>query len=549
MESIAAFEELGVSETDGLENGMLAAVTKDGEVSIFSSPFHFVKVKDAKSLKEERKQLTRKPIATLKVTRPDKSSVALQIVSASFQGDELVIAVAESVTNVSFERVPWRDEHGGLRLEGESVIMKARIDGHESTINGVKDMGKVQIDESQTIIENGGHVDDNVMAIDPPQPEVIDISSGEEESSEESEGDDEAEEAIAPKLTNGIQHDDAEMEETSQGNADTEMVEAEAEAEPVEEEEPTFGDLLRQKNDGLIDVSATFHPDGPDHNLIPYDSSRPLEIPSGLSMGTVLAQSLRTNDTALLESCFRVEDLKIVRATIERLDSSLATVLLTKLAEKLHSRPGRAGTLMVWVQWTMVAHGGYLASRPDVVSKLKALNRVIAERASSLGPLLRLKGKLDMLEAQMHLRKNVQRQEKGYGAEIEDMEGITYIEGQEESSSEDEVEDNAVDATLNLPPNTFKPSSDDDEEMEDFNDFESEYEEGSESNLDDSESDREKRFIDDEASSTDNENSEEEEVNYDDKDSVSGFDTDSSDGDSEIGIDLERVVNGVKRKR
>jgi U3 small nucleolar RNA-associated protein 5 len=59
--------------------------------------------------------------------------------------------------------------------------------------------------------------------------------------------------------------------------------------------------------------------------------------------------------------------LLVIRATIQRLASLLTGILLQKLTERLHKRPGRAGNLILWAQWTLVTHGGYLATQPDLI--------------------------------------------------------------------------------------------------------------------------------------------------------------------------------------
>ena len=89
-----------------------------------------------------------------------------------------------------------------------------------------------------------------------------------------------------------------------------------------------------------------------------------------------------------------------------------------------------------------MAHGGYLASQPDLLKRLTSLHRVIKDRASSLQALLSLKGKLDMLEAQMNLR-NAMRERSRIDHDIDEDEddGVIYVEGQEESDSEDDVAD------------------------------------------------------------------------------------------------------------
>ncbi|KAI5288932.1 Small subunit (SSU) processome component [Ascosphaera acerosa] len=140
--------------------------------------------------------------------------------------------------------------------------------------------------------------------------------------------------------------------------------------------------------------------------LQPTADSTEMTPPStSASLSAVLSQALRTNDAALLESCFHTTDAATVRATIQRIDSSLAAALLARLAERLAQRPGRHGPLLVWLQWTCVAHGGSVAAAAGAARQLADVFRVMDERSAVLAPLLLLKGKLDLLDAQLGLRR------------------------------------------------------------------------------------------------------------------------------------------------
>ena len=410
----------------------LAAVNRDGLLELFPAPFEFITSntqKDSTKPGSRPKRMTRKATALIKITRPDQAGTVVPLINASFQGNEIVMAWTEGGVKLMFERIQWRDEKtGNFLVSGTKEIIRGK-DGPgvgAVVMNGVKDMGLSHVDESHTVVANGEEVDDEVqMAVAPP--EVIDISSGEEESEF---GDFDVDRA--PEQTSEL----SKPEDT-----DIDMADAEAKAVGDDEEEepgePSFGDLIRANAPETVDVAATFAE--PNVQALTSSGERSLQLPSGVSLSTVLAQSLRTNDATLLETCFTVSDLSMVRTTIERLDSSLATVLLQRLAERLHNRPGRAGSLMVWIQWTLVAHGGYLAGQPAVMKKLASLHRVVKERANSLQSLLSLKGKLDMLEAQMNLRKSMQgRSQNAINGDDDDEDDVIYVEGQEESSSEDE---------------------------------------------------------------------------------------------------------------
>lgn len=529
----------------------LAAVNKDGVLEIFPEPFDFGSVssiKDSENLKDRMKQRTRKAAAQIRIRRPDKTSSLVPLLNASFQGSDIALAWVEGGVNILFDVVHWRDEAtGNLLLKDLTDIVKAKSGAGVGAVvmNGVKDMGKSHVDESRTLVANGGDTEDVPMRDNPP--EVIDISSGEEES--------EFEEDVAP--AQAAESSAREGGKKPGSDADVEMddlgarkdgaqEDLDADAAPGEDEEvaePSFGDLIRAHAPGAVDVQASFI-DTNLQSLVPTSDRSLLQLPSGMSLGTVLTQSLRTNDTNLLETCFHVRDLATIRATIERLDSSFATVLLQRLAERLHSRPGRAGSLMVWIQWTLVAHGGYLAGQPEVMKKLASLHRVVKDRANSLQSLLSLKGKLDMLEAQMNLRKSMQVRSRAANAIDEDNEeGVIYVEGQEESSSEEKEQNGMAENATDPPQSTAGAKAQDLTDEADYDtigsDADSDEEDSEDEMLtttngivdtehEDSES-QEEGLSDEAASSTDNDSVDEASEDDIDHDSI---DADSSDGDT-----------------
>ncbi|KAI4743874.1 NUC189-domain-containing protein [Aureobasidium sp. EXF-12298] len=350
--------------------------------------------------------------------------------------------------------------------------------------NGIKDSRADRVDESKAQVEQ--HEAD--------APEVVEISSG-DESSVYSGSDDEADDT--KPATNG-HHD-----------ADAVMADADEDMEDGAEGQ-SFGDMLQAAHPETIDVQSAFadREEGT-QALVPMNQDRSLALPTATSLGTVLTQALRTNDRDLLETCFQMTDLPSIRSTIQRLQSPLVASLLQRLAERLHKRPGRAGNLMVWVQWSLVSHGGYLASQPDVLKKLKTLSRVIKERANGLQSLVTLKGKLDMLNAQIELRKSVQEIRDGRfddGDNVDD--DVIYVEGQDDLSSDDEDDLISNAGDLSMVNGADQASSDVEEEEAGEGMFDEEAEEtsddeGEELSDEDEESDEVEEEEDDESSDDD----------------------------------------------
>ncbi|RYO82341.1 hypothetical protein DL766_007179 [Monosporascus sp. MC13-8B] len=270
---------------------------------------------------------------------------------------------------------------------------------------------------------------------------VIEISSDSGSSEYELSDGDEQEKAGTSTTSNGVVHNEEAPRQLNalksarsipDENGDVDMnipspnqpTDGESDQEPTA---PTFGDLVRANE--TIDVPSALSAHQSNALTTP---GRTLAPPSSASLGTVLTQALRTDDTDLLESCLHTTDLATVRNTIQRLNSTLAGTLLTKLASRMHRRPGRAGSLMTWVQWTLIAHGGALATQPGLSKKLSELHRVLEERSRGLNSLLALKGKLDLLDAQMQLRRGTHRNIDSDDDEGEDgEEGVVYVEGED----------------------------------------------------------------------------------------------------------------------
>ncbi|KAF2839506.1 NUC189-domain-containing protein [Patellaria atrata CBS 101060] len=336
-------------------------------------------------------------------------------------------------------------ENNGLKSliseEGDGRRLKAVM------VNGVKDKQKSKVDESRSIVGSGLSNGDVDMkdAGKGGRPDIVEISSDSSEDDDSDLEDDQDVEQDKVPLLNG---DSKSQAANVPSPPDTPMADIEDSKAGTEEqkdedaviEEPSFGELLQAHAPNPIDVDASLvGPASHNQHLVPASGNRVLSAPSVNSLGTVLTQALRTSDNQLLESCFEMTNLDSVRSTIERLSSTLVSSLLNKIAERLHRRPGRAGHLMVWIQWSLVCHGGYLATQPDVVRTLSHLNRVIIERSNGLQPLLSLKGKMDMLSAQLDLRKKMQR---SAAFNNEDDEGVIYVEGQEvDETDSDAVED------------------------------------------------------------------------------------------------------------
>jgi U3 small nucleolar RNA-associated protein 5 len=200
--------------------------------------------------------------------------------------------------------------------------------------NGVKN-ARDQVDESTAVVGGGQHGD---IEMEDAGKQVIEISSAEEESEDESSEDDDptqagADDEAAPAVNGEGEQEDGLIQDGT-----------------VEPEDLSFGDRLRAHAQPVhVDVEGAFADNSIESQALAPTNS----VPNASSLGTVLTQALRTNDSALFESCLRVIDVDAVYSTVERLPSPLVGTLLQKLAERLHKKPGRAGS--EWTSWTTLS--------------------------------------------------------------------------------------------------------------------------------------------------------------------------------------------------
>jgi U3 small nucleolar RNA-associated protein 5 len=218
-----------------------------------------------------------------------------------------------------------------VRQNGLKALVNGNAVKPTAHINGVKNAQATRVDDATAVVEGPG----DVQMADAGN-EVIEISSNEEES-----------------------EDDEEIEDLMQAGAQEEIPTTNGNAEEEDTDDLTFGDRLRAEGPEPVQESRIINVEdaNPESRVaLATKQNRPLAPTDATSLKTVLEQALTTNDKELLESCLSIIDAESVYATVERLESRFVGVLLQRLAERLHRKPGRAGILMAWVQYSLVSN-------------------------------------------------------------------------------------------------------------------------------------------------------------------------------------------------
>ncbi|KAK6345436.1 Small subunit (SSU) processome component [Orbilia javanica] len=449
----------------------LVAVTADGVVEVFQQPWSFSSASetDEEPSLKRRKAMTKTSEARIKIVRPDNNQT-VKVIDACFAGDHVVVAWVENATSVLFEKVKCIGADGSLSISGDVVISKAKTVGIGGAVSGrsdandIKDLSNVNLKQSHTVVIEGADTQDIGM-VDAPEN-----LAGDEDEEPAKDSEDDQEDNV----------DDPE-EQTFEDRIKALNLSAGGSAGSTEKSQRSDVSPMTNITVPSIDGAA-----------IIANNYQAVKFPNATSLTTVLTQALKTDDRALLETCLQVTKVDMIESTIQRLDSLLAADLVMKLSEIIARKPGRAGSLMIWIQKTLVNHGGHLLTLPDLVRTMASLQRVLGKRAEALPKMLALRGRLSMLVAQMKLR-SMARDRLGAGGDS----AVIYVEGankDDESSSEEDEDDVAGD---------FEETEDEDDSDDGANGVLDSASEGEEEEESDDEMDGPAIYLDREAEETD----------------------------------------------
>lgn len=170
------------------------------------------------------------------------------------------------------------------------------------------------------------------------------------------------------------------------------------------------------------------------------------------TLTVVLSQALRNNDHTLLETVLTNRDPNDIQNTISKLNSSLAVVLLERLTERITRQQLRFDQMNFWLKWIIIIHGGVLSSMPNMKNQLASLHAVLTKKANTLPRLLELQGRLNMLNLQNALKKEIlagSANQNDYDEADTDVEYVEEVDDAIEAGlvdSDDDIEMDGLDA-------------------------------------------------------------------------------------------------------
>lgn len=117
--------------------------------------------------------------------------------------------------------------------------------------------------------------------------------------------------------------------------------------------------------------------------------------------------------------------------------------------------------LMPWLKNLLLCHAAYLSTVPSAAKMLAPLQQSIEERMSTLNPMQKLAGRLELIMKQAELREMVKIQDNQFSEEPL----AVFDESEPETESEDDLE--YADQDMSEEDNDEEMEQDDEEEDDD----------------------------------------------------------------------------------
>ncbi len=359
---------LSISLGGSKGESVISAVTEDGTAELFFDPFDIEPQASGGSRKRRGQVQSRASQAQIKIIRP--------IINPTPKSQPEVVPIVKTNIDGEFIIVGW--------IENANVPLfdKVKYQVDSQNISGITSLEKERV-----IISKG--LEKNTSGYDPAAARQYRDNNA--------------------VVTSGDNLQDLGI----LGEDDEEKY---SDEEELEELEPTLGERVEELTLGESKQYKSKN-----------TKKKNLKISAG-TLTTVLSEALRANDHAFLETCLHHGNEDDVKKTVEQLDSILAVSLLNRLAEKAARSPNRVSHLYIWIKCTMVSHGGYLVTVPDLARSLTSLYSTMQRRSVTLPRLLKLQGKLGMLHSQIELRREIMSSYQRIGEETDDESDVEYFE-------------------------------------------------------------------------------------------------------------------------
>jgi U3 small nucleolar RNA-associated protein 5 len=371
-------------------NGRVLAVTEEGMVAVWRQPFQAV-------TKKQKKSRTKRFELLLKIEEDQSPSTILPIAAAKFIQPEQIVVVYGSLVKPKIEIIHLEEQTAAV---SDNTIVLKRQANNNIFIDNDQQRARQQLKASQKLYNENGAV---IAAQNNFIPTRMALEIEEEQ-----------------VLANG---------EASAGNDLT----------------------LQEKLDALTvsdeQAAGKNTTGGVNNSGKPQSSKKSNGAPRADSIQQMLVQALHSEDHQLLDECLEMGDLRLIFNTVHRLPTAFVVPFLKQVVRRFQSRPGRGIKLAKWIKAVLLIHMAYLMTVPGLTNELGPLYQTIDMRLAAFKKLLRLQGRLDVLDQHIRLRQEAAQQQQQLNDESA-LEAPMVVYDENEASWSEEEDDMEIEEGL-----------------------------------------------------------------------------------------------------
>lgn len=123
-----------------------------------------------------------------------------------------------------------------------------------------------------------------------------------------------------------------------------------------------------------------------------------------------------SNKEKIVELCSQNDNENNIKQSLKLFSTDLENSQLIKnffdvVSKEVSQHPTRTKPLSIWLKWSLLTHGGYIANQADQKDNLKNLQKGLSNGMKLMPKLLSLQGRLNLLKSQMELRNRISSNE------------------------------------------------------------------------------------------------------------------------------------------
>lgn len=179
--------------------------------------------------------------------------------------------------------------------------------------------------------------------------------------------------------------------------------------------EPKFTDFVLEGNSEDVTVDINYEEK---NNDIVEQKRNGIAVPQSIQIRNISVKELyeklysslnSEHDQETLDLCNTNDNEENIKDTVKmfsKVDDHCLLKLFDIISFHVSSNPSKNSSLAVWLKWILLIHGRFIAEFPNQNENLRRLSEGLSDGMKLMPRLLTLKGRLQLLQTQISIRKN-----------------------------------------------------------------------------------------------------------------------------------------------